>query len=505
MLCKGLTRKQSNDLFLEVLSSNDEKAMRRLCREDLFFLLTVGCKRKDIDRDWLYERCREVESSPDGHLDLWAREHYKSTVITYGMSIKDILNNPDVTIGIFSHTRPIAKAFLNQIKTELEGNTFLQDLFPDILYKAPKSEAPRWSLDSGIVVKRKTNPKESTVEAWGLVDGQPTSKHFSLLIYDDVVTKESVSTPEQIKKTTDALSLSYNLGAHGGQRRFIGTRYHANDTYRTIMDRGTVTPRIKPATVDGTMEGAAVFLDDDTLREKRRDMGPYIYGAQMLQDPVADKAMGFKEEWLKHYGKLQSTKDWNKYLLVDPASEKKKSSDYTVMAVIALAPDSNYYLIDAIRDRLNLTERAKKLFMLHRKHKPNGVGYEKYGLQADIEHMEYVMEQENYRFNITELGGPTPKPDRIKRLIPIFEQKRFWLPRQLHFVNYEGEAKDFVQLFIEDEYKSFPVSVHDDMLDCLSRILDSDINAKFPDGSLEELTADNIGVVYDTSNSWLNM
>ena len=32
-----------------------------------------------------------------------------------------------------------------------------------------------WSLDGGLVVKRKSNPKEATVEAWGLVDSQPTS------------------------------------------------------------------------------------------------------------------------------------------------------------------------------------------------------------------------------------------------------------------------------------------------------------------------------------------
>ena len=34
------------------------------------------------------------------------------------------------------------------------------------------------------------------------MDGQPTGRHFSLIIYDDVVVQESVSTPEQIAKTT---------------------------------------------------------------------------------------------------------------------------------------------------------------------------------------------------------------------------------------------------------------------------------------------------------------
>lgn len=481
MISQGLTRTQANELYLEVLSSGDNEALRRLCREDLFFLLTIGCKRKDIDKDWLYDRCREVEKDPNGHLDLWAREHYKSTIITFGKSIQDILKDPDHTlIGIFSHTRGIAKGFLDQIKRELENNSFLKKLFPDVLYQNPQNEAPKWSLNDGIIVKRKTNPKESTIEAWGLVDGQPTSKHFTLLVYDDVVTLESVTTPEQIQKTTNAWEMSQNLGAAGGAARYIGTRYHANDTYRTMMERGSVIPRIYPATNNGKVDGEPVLLEKDVLMKKRRDMGPYTFGTQMLQDPVADKAMGFKEEWLKFYKNLGDTAKWNKYIIVDPASKKKAGNDYSVFWVIGLAPDNNYYAIDVIRDRLNLTERAKKLFELHRKYLPNGVGYEEYGLQADIEHMQFMMELENYRFNITQLGGSVSKEDRIKKLIPIFEQARLWLPERLTYVNYEGRQRDLVKDFIDDEYKSFPVCVHDDMLDCLARILEQDLGAKFP-------------------------
>jgi predicted phage terminase large subunit-like protein len=478
VIFQGLTREQSNQLYLEVLESKDPIAMRKLCQEDLFFLLTVAFKRKDMNHPWLYERIREVEASPNGHLDLWAREHYKSTIITYGKTIQDILVNPEITFGIFSHTRPIAKAFLEQIKRELEGNTFLQDLFPDILYKNPQSEAAKWSLDSGIIVKRKTNPKEATIEAWGVVDGQPTGKHFDGLIYDDVVTKESVSTPDQIHKVTESWRLSLNLGANGGFARYIGTRYHMHDTYKVMIDQGSVKPRVYPATDNGKIDGAPVFLSAEILANKRRDFGPYVFGTQMLQNPVADNAMGFKDEWLRFYDRLGSFQGWNIYILVDPASKKKRSSDYTVMEVIGLAPDNNYYLIDAVRDRFNLTERTEKLFELHKRFKPIAVGYEQYGMQSDIEHIKYVQEQENYRFNITEVGGSMPKEDRIQRLIPVFEQGRFYMPKTLHYYNYEKRRVDYIDTFIKDEYSAFPVCIHDDMLDCRARIFD--IGAKFP-------------------------
>lgn len=454
--------------------------LRTLCQTDLYFLLRYGLGRIDTEHDWIFQRCREVQNDPDDRLDLWAREHYKSTIITYALTIQDILNDPDITVGIFSHTRPIAKGFLRQIKREFEGNTFLRNLFSDILWDNPQAQAPKWSEDDGLIVKRKANPKEATIEAWGLVDGQPTSKHFDRLVYDDVVTEKSVTTPEMMRKTTDALALSYNLGAREGRRRFIGTRYHYNDTYKTIIDRRTVNERIYPATVNGEVEGEPVLLTREQLAEKRRDMGPYIFGCQMLQDPKADETQGFKTEWIKTYELSQTLSGMNQYILVDPASEKKKTNDYTSIMVVGLNADQNHYVVDMIRDRLNLTQRGDAVFSLHRKWQPLQVGYEKYGMMADIEYLNDRMGRENYRFDITELGGQQPKNDRIKRLIPDFEQGRIWFPTRCMKTNYEGETLDLTNAFVEEEYKPFPVGLHDDMLDALSRIKDEEMDLVWP-------------------------
>jgi predicted phage terminase large subunit-like protein len=442
-------------------------------------LLVNGLGRADCDNAWVKARCEEVQSSPDGHLDLWAREHYKSTIITYALTIQDILNDPEATFGIFSHTRPIAKAFLRQIKREFESNEKLKTWFPDILWSNPAKEAPKWSEDEGIVVKRQSNPKEATVEAWGVVDGQPTSKHFQKLIYDDLVTRESVTTPEMIAKTTDAVALSFNLGAHGGVRRFIGTRYHYNDTYRTLIERGTVKPRIYAATRDGTVEGEPVFLSREDLSAKRRDMGPYVFGCQMLQDPKADETQGFKTEWLR-YAMSSNAGNMNVYIVIDPASAKKKTSDYTAGWVLGLAPDKNIYVIDMVRDRLSLTQRADLVMGWHRRWNPIAVGYEHYGMMADIEHIRDRQDRENYRFSIIPLGGQMPKVDRVRRLIPWFEQGRIYMPQKLDKTNYEGVSVDLIREFIEQEYEPFPVAAHDDMIDALARILDDDMPASWP-------------------------
>lgn len=469
------------------MRSPDERVSltRTLCQTDLFFLLRYVCKRADMENDWIFARCREVQDSPDGHLDLWSRGHYKSSILTFGMTVQDILNNPDITIGIFSHTRPIAKGFLRQIKREFESNEWLKALFPEILYANPKAESPKWSEDDGIIVKRRSNPKEGTVEAWGLIDGQPTSKHYKLRVYDDVVTRESVTTPEMIQKTTEALELSSNLGSTGGKERYAGTRYHFNDTYSEIIRRGAALPRVYPATVDGTVEGTPVLLSREDLDKKRRDQGPYTFAAQMLLNPIADDTQGFKSDWVNYYKQVGDYKNYNKYILVDPANEKKKSSDYTSMVVIGLGQDENYYVLDAIRDRLNLTERADALFSLHKRWKPMRVGYERYGIMSDIQHIQDRQQRENYRFEIVELAGKLSKPDRIRRLIPLFETGRMYFPETIYRTDYEGKVVELVQAFVEHEYKAFPVGLHDDMLDALSRVCDEEMGLTWPKLSQE--------------------
>lgn len=438
----------------------------------------VGLRRQDAFNQWVFDRCREIQTAPDGYLDLWAREHYKSTVITYALTIQEILRDPEITVGIFSHTRPIAKAFLRQIKQEFETNETLKTWFPDILWADPRKDSPKWSEDEGIVVKRRTNPKEATVEAWGVVDGQPTSKHFALLVYDDVVTKESVSTPEMMQKTTDALALSYNLGTIEGRRRFIGTRYHYNDSYRTLIERGTAKPRVYPATADGKVEGEPVFLTREQLAKKRADQGPYVFACQMLQDPKADETQGFKEEWLR-YASVPH-KGQNLVVLVDPASAKKKTSDYTSAWCLGLGADRNVYVHDMVRDRLSLTQRADLLMSWHRKWQPMAVAYEQYGMMADIEHIKDRQERENYRFDITPVGGAMPKLDRIRRLIPWFEKGRIFLMPKLQKTNYEGVPVDLTKAFKGEEYLAFPVAAHDDMLDALARFLDEDLPIAWP-------------------------
>lgn len=500
-----MTRIETNkfyDKILQEASALDVKyntgnealrqAMRKLVLTDRFYLGTRVLGRVDADNDWVYKQCRMVEAEPDGCLDLWAREHYKSTIISFWGSIQEICLDPEITIVIFSFNRPIARAFLKMIMKEIEDNETLKWLFSEIFWSNPKKDSRKygfsWSAQEGICVKRKTNPNEQTLEAWGLIDAQPTSKHFMLRIYNDVVTDKTCLTQTMRTKATDGWKLSQNLGRTRwdddapGRMWHEGTIYHMYDTYNHIRNSGEVKVRLFPATEDGTLLGKPVFMTNKMLAAKYKTMGPYIFASQMLMDPLQENKQGFKEEWIQYWPGV-IFKGLNIMIICDPASKKGKKNDYTVFFVIGLGPDRNYYVIDFIRDKLSLTERATTLFRLHQKYDPVFTGYEEVAIQSDREHFEYVMEQNNYRFHITPMHEGTNKQARILSLVPMFEQGRIFFPEHLYYTNYEEMNIDLIKTFKEEEYTIFPFVEHDDMLDCLAKINHKDIFIPFPEGS----------------------
>lgn len=489
-------RQQAHELYRQMFREAKPEELpavqRWLCLNDLFFLLVFVLNRKDADRDWIFARCREVQASPDGHIDIWAREHFKSSILTFALTIRDILADPEITVGIFSRSRPQAKAFMRQIKVECENNQVLKDLFPDVLWRDPQKEAPTWSLDDGLIFRRQGNPKEATVEAWGLIDGQPVGKHFRLMVYDDMIDQSAVTSAEMIETVTSAWELSLSLGTDGGRRRYIGTFYHHRDTYAIIIERGAAVPRMHPATDNGEDDGKSVLLSEQTLRERRLSTSAYNFSCQYLCSPSKGVDRRFVVDWLRYWNR-ESVQGMNIYVLVDAANAKKKRSDYTSMWVIGLGRDRNYYVIDGIRDRLDLGQRTAALFKLVGDYAPIKVGYEQYGLMADVAHIQAEQDRLNFHFEIQQLGGNVGKADRIEWLIPLFKKHRVYLPHRLMYTTAEGARTDIVAQFVNNEYLQWPVPSHDDMLDCLSRIVDPAFKPEWPNDRVSGPVASMMG------------
>jgi hypothetical protein len=508
------------DLWQHVIELFGVRGKAALGRCDRFYLLTHLLHRPDAINPWLYERCREVEAEPDECLDLWARFHYKSTIITFAGIIQEILIDPEITIAILCYVKSLSSKMLGQIKSEFENNEELKQTYSDVLWQNPRLDATRegcsWT-QYRIDVKRKTNPKEGTLEAHGLTDGMPTGAHFALRVYDDVVVRESTTSPEMVAKTTECWELSDNLkSSHSRRRWHIGTRYSFADTYGEILERGILKPRIYPATDDGTPNGKPVFLSPDLWEETKITQRTTL-SAQMLQNPSAGNEAMFKKEELRFIDIRPGT--LNVYIMVDPASSKKKGSDRTAMAVIGVDALLNKYLLDGYCHKMSLPERWVALSQL-RKHwlRQPGVqglfvGYERFGMRSDLEHFEEKMQAPGgEHFEIKELSWPqdTPaaKADRIQRLVPDFGYGKFFLPaivtqqvdgkavpaestnqrrcrengeaykilKPTKRRDHEGNVYSLNKMLL-DEYLVYPFSKHDDFLDCVSRLYDMEYKA----------------------------
>lgn len=409
--------------------------VRALCLLDRFYLLVKGCKRHDMLHPWIYARCREVERAPSGYLDAWSREHFKSSIITFGGSIQRVLNDPEITICILSHSNVIAEPFLKQIKFQLENSEVLKTAFPDVLYVNPSKDAPQWS-NWGITVRRKGNPKECTIEATGL-DSQPIGKHYQLRIYDDAVVPESVSTPEQIHKSIANYSMSQSLGVVGGEEWMCGTIYSYADLYDWIMKRGALTPRIYPATHDGTRDGNPVLFPVEEWESRKVKNTDADLASQYLMNPLSGEQRMFDVADLQEYEVRPDT--LAVYVLCDPARSKKKDSDNTAILVIGCDYAMNKYLLDGMNHKMDLKERWDNFSMLYDKWKnAPGVqmvkaGYESFGAQADLDYFQEQMRlPDRPRFDITELAWPREgegsKTDRVQRLVPDTKTHKIFFP-----------------------------------------------------------------------------
>lgn len=437
---------QTLDFYATIEPTIDDAGRALLNCNDRYYLLTVTLHRNDAWHPWLFERCREVEANPDGYLDLWARYHYKSSIGTFAGCIQEIIIDPEITIAIMSGTNKVALPFLIQIQEEMESNEDLKRIHSDVFWQEPRKESPRWSREKGIVVKRKGNPKEATIEAFGLIDGMRTGKHYQLLDYDDLIDETMIDNPDIIKKVTTRWELSDSLGSLTKTRKWhFGTRYSFADTYGILIERKVLKERRYPATEDGTLNGKPILLSEERWKEVKNAQRSTV-NAQMLLNPLAGNESTFSTSSLRHYDVIPSV--LNVYIMVDPSKGKSKRSDRTAIAVIGIDVAGNRYLLDGYCHRMKLSRRWELIKQLKKKWDNHPgvqlcrVGYEQYGMQVDLEVIEEYQERENNHFEIEELNttrdGTHAKPDRISRLEPDLNHGIFYIPAVVYHPEFGG-------------------------------------------------------------------
>lgn len=475
-----------------------------LIEQDLWFFVYFVMKNPLANHPFIVNVCKEIQEEKEDTLEVWARDHLKTTIISVARACQKVFIDPEKRIGIFSATRPLAVKIQNVIKKLFEDK-FLLRCFPHILYDDPYKDAEKWSEspEGGLIVKRKGFFKEPTISSWGLVEGMPTGYHFSDIIYDDIVTQD-LQSPEIMRKVMDNFDMSENLSSRDCQRTVVGTFYRHDDPLVYIRDKKdpvTNIPmfklRLKAATEDGTLNGKAVFSPEKTLAKKRAG-NLYFFYCQQLLNPTPRGLEKLNPEHLIIVNKKELPQRLYKFMFLDGAGDAGKrvdrAADAWALGVVGVEPlrdevgASRIYILDLMIEEMDLIEAQNQVVEMYcRNGKVLKLGVEKVGMSTTEIHIANALRAKK-RFVSVDRGN-------LQILKPGGRSKEYRIESALSWPLKNGKIhvldtvpKAYVER-LKLEMEKFPLW-HDDGLDGLSYVYDMVKDYRFSAADAEEKKED---------------
>lgn len=471
---------------------------RQLILDDLFFVLffivhpfNPKCE-YTVNHPFIVNACKEVENGPaDFTMDVWARFHYKSSIITIAETIQYIAKNPEYTTGIFCYANKPAKKFLFSIREVCENEKLLHTCFPDIFWENPKKESPMWSIDDGIILKRDSNRGEPTVSAHGLTEGMPTGAHYERRIYDDIITEDIANSVDVMEKVKEKFDSSQNLMTDGGTHRVVGTFYHHADPLNYVKEKKDVYDqekpayllRLKPATADGTISGDPVLLSQRTFDSLKLTS---TFSCQQLLDPTPVGIRRLDSTLFQDIEPEFIPAGLYKFLIVDPAGDDTGQArrDNWAIGVLGVEPKaddmgmSRVFLLDALIEPLREDEAPDEIVQMYLN---NGriwqTGIEKVALSTTELHVAAALMKKGIYVSVKNRNLVILRPSgrkktkRIERGLaaPLYHSKLFMskaVPQKY---------RDKIRI----EADTFPYGIKDDGLDMWSYLYDMILDFRF--------------------------
>ena len=530
---EGIKYKYKYESLLKKHKKNEQGLFRELCLKDLWFLVYFVMRVPNANHPFVIEAAREVQDGPESNtLELWARGHFKSTIITIAETIQTILRDhvgwhdglenaryrKDSKVLLLSYTRDLAGKFAKSIKTIFETSDLLKASFPDVLYADPKKESPLWTDDKGFWVKRKGTPKEATVAAYGLIDGMPTGGHYSRIVCDDIMTLDLSRNPDQMAKVKESFALSLNLKDDDCCFRVVGTPYHHEDVLmhiKSLINPITQEPvdlfRKNAATVDGTPNGESVFLASHVLDELRADRRAFF--CQQLLDPTPKGEESLKAEYLNYIDSKDIPEYLYKFMTIDPAGHgtTKKDKDSWAITVCGIDPirdavgASDNYILDMVVKPMDLEEAMNTVCEMYQR---NGMilklGVEKTSLSTMEVHIVNALMAKG--ISISEKAGTLVllRPGRGSKVDRI-EKSLIW-PLNNGKIKVNKAIPEIYRKNLVEEMEKFP-HWHDDTLDAISYRYTLIKDYRFPPLAIEKKRKKSVWEIaesdYQRERSWL--
>lgn len=271
----------------------------------------------------------------------------KTTWLTTTKAIHEILKDPDIRILLSSEAEGQAKVILRSIKSHFEHNEKFRAVFGDYVTKAPI-----WTDSEITVNKRRRHVGEPTVMCVGIGTTLP-SRHFDLIICDDLVTKENSQTEGQRKKTHDYFyeTLFPTLESPDGRLYIIGTRWHEEDLYGWLAKNDYKHFTCVVPVLD---ENDQSIWEEKFPTKRMHRIRAGNLGAFMLQFMCQTGAGGgniFLELHFEYYDALPH--DVVKWQGVDLAVRQKETSDFFAHVTLAIQKRTRIpYLISYRKTRM---------------------------------------------------------------------------------------------------------------------------------------------------------
>lgn len=400
----------------------------------------------------------------------------KTTLCSQAYPIWRAVHDPNIRILLAQNNLTNARAKLRVVREQFERNQLLRAMYPHVL---PNSNST-WSADS-LCLNRSESFPESTFECIG-VKGQPTSRHYNIIIEDDTVApdfdelgEETLApTHEDVRKAIAWHKLAMPLLTDPGSDEIIivGTRWYEHDLISYILDSENSFEHIFRACREDNEgkpdpKGHVTYperFDADVLREYEQTLGPYFFSTLMLNSPVNLGDMPFRAEWFKEYEQIPSRRSLHVFTTIDAATDPQLSTgnatnlDYsTVMTCGKDVISGNIYVLDYFRARCSPGEHAAALFEHVIKWRPIQVGYEDVAYQKSLDYwLKELMRQRQEYFILVPIKrtGRKSKETYIMGLTPIAASGA------IHIRSYMSE--------LLTEFLAFPRGSHDDLIDSMA-------------------------------------
>lgn len=464
----------------------------------------------------------------DNSLILIPRGHLKSTLMTVGRILHRIYQIPDIRVFVGTATRPLATAFVREIRSYLEDPWLMKyvwndrphyegNLIPDMErtkhyrrdYNTTEAKDKKviWST-SAIQVIRPTILKEPTVTV-GSVGTIPTGFHFDEMYLDDVVNYDNINTPDKRERLSTWINdlvcvldpkytepeyvkrlprAAKKYAVLGGRLTVVGTRYDINDWYGDIVDEAYQGWRVYSKNIykngkdntDGYLWHELWTAELEST--KRSQMTAQRFASQYLNTIVApgssildvdrmNKLMAYDIELedggfatVKHKNLPEGGTRIRLMLVIDTATTVGEESDFTAMAVGGKDIHGNVIVVDGKMGKWTGEQILVNMYKLIDKWKLRAASIESVGGFAHF--LEFVRAS-FHRY----------KPIVLHEYKPVYTQgkKEVRIANNLEPLIYNGMFYIVSHILsdtaIRDQLVFFPrKTIHDDFPDVLSAL-----------------------------------